>query len=648
MDLKKFKDFSKEKNKKTIVISVILLVILIGGILLYRSYAYYKEEKTFNVLQGVIPDFTKSSYLNEYLIKKSKTDTSIEQISHVATEQTPSLTDYRYVGSNPNNYVYFGCNDNCTEDNLYRIIGVIPTQSSENSEYENRVKLIKASNYEGTTGIEAGTSTTPSGKGYRWTTTGHNNKWESSSLKEILNSEYYNGLGDYHKFIAPAKWYLGAPNNSSYTTYTPDQFYNIERSTTKGYSNGLTSYVNNIGLMYPSDYGYSIGIDYQTKSIYSNRAEYISNSWLYQLERKYEEWTISPESIYHTDANLVSVWTVRYDGYMNHRLSSYATYIDGARPTFYLKADVLKTGGNGTISDPYRISIEEKKLNDYIIEKSELEEEIVKINHEATDQTPALTDYRYTGKNPNNYVYFGCEENCTEENLYRIIGVVPTQSSEDGEYENRVKLIKASNWVGSTATSTDYTIEKKGYMWTKRKDNRWALSTLNATLNNEYYNSLGEFKNYIEPAKWYLGAPNVNSATKYSLEGFYLSERKNTPGYSKGETSFVGNISLMYPSDYGYSLADATSSHILYEHKEEYKENAWLYILPVGESYEWTITPDAANIRAWSIYSAGSLYADDVTSNANYYGIRPTFYLKENILYNYGNGTKENPFRLAI
>ena len=42
---------------------------------------------------------------------------------------------YRYAGANPNNYVCFGSDTTtCSEDNLYRIIGV----------FDNQVKLIKA------------------------------------------------------------------------------------------------------------------------------------------------------------------------------------------------------------------------------------------------------------------------------------------------------------------------------------------------------------------------------------------------------------------------------------------------------------------------------------------------------------------------
>ena len=181
---------------------------------------------------------------SDYIVNQAKKDSAIEEFNHEATEQTPALTDYRYVGADPKNYVYFGCEGNsCTDDNLYRIIGVITTQSREDSEYENRVKLIKATNWEGETAESS--AITKTGKGYRWNTS-ISNAWESSSLKGILNGEYYNSLGDSQKYISPSKWYLGAPTylgSETYTPYTPEQLYILERSNTKGISGGAISYI---------------------------------------------------------------------------------------------------------------------------------------------------------------------------------------------------------------------------------------------------------------------------------------------------------------------------------------------------------------------------------------------------------------------
>lgn len=302
-----------------------------------------------------------SLIFSDYIIEQSKhLNSGMEVVSHEETEQTPALTDYRYTGKNPNNYVYFGCSDACTEDNLYRIIGVIPTQSSENGEFENRIKLVKADYYteEESGYLEnnlSGYIYTAKGKGYKWNKNIDSNDWEISPLNtEVLNKVYWNSLGEYREFIEQAKWYLGAPSDEGHTV---ESFYTLERSNTKGYSKGATSYIANIGLMYPSDYGYSIERKMWTNNtLVNNRASYKENAWLYNLEDKYYEWTISPEATL-SDSNGVSVWYILFDGATYPMTVSYRTHILGIRPTFYLKEEVLRTKGNGTIDNPYRIKL---------------------------------------------------------------------------------------------------------------------------------------------------------------------------------------------------------------------------------------------------------------------------------------------------
>ncbi len=294
-----------------------------------------------------------------------------------------------------------------------------------------------------------------------------------------------------------------------------------------------------------------------------------------------------------------------------------------------------------------------KELSDYIIAKSMGNSEIEKFEHVETDQTKALTEYRYIGKDPNNYVYFGCKENCTEENLYRIIGVIPTQKEVNGEYENRVKLIKVNyyteNISGLLQESLSYFPAKNGfgYQWSTRQNNKWEESSLNQeVLNKVYWNNFGEYQNYIEASLWYLGALNNENWGVYKTEDLYEGERSNTSGSSQGSISYVGNIGLIYPSDYGYSCGNQYKNESIHENREIFRNCSWIYQLE-DKFYEWTIAPEANNTNAfvWFFYPAGDVGAGHAYLQDRMFSVRPTFYLKTNIFYKEGNGSKETPYQ---
>lgn len=286
---------------------------------------------------------------SDYIVNQAKKDNAIEEFNHEATEQTPALTDYRYVGADPKNYVYFGCEGNsCTEDNLYRIIGFIPTQSSENGEYENRLKLIKANYYtENESGLllpTHGSYPVTGGYGYQWTNN-TDNKWEESTLQnQVLNGVYWNSLGEYKNYISPAVWYLGTPSGTNYGSHTPDYFYTTERSDS---SRGATYLIANIGLIYPSDYGYSIGVDYRELSVSNYKGEYVKNAWLFN---KSYDWTISA-----VENDNWNAWNIFSSAELDWTYSNSRERVWGIRPTFYLKADVQYASGTGSIMNPYRI-----------------------------------------------------------------------------------------------------------------------------------------------------------------------------------------------------------------------------------------------------------------------------------------------------
>ena len=270
---------------------------------------------------------------------------------------------YRYSGANPNNYVCFGSDEEtCPAEKLYRIIGVF--DDDKDSNYQ--IKLIKAdyttSDMLGTDGRDyygAYSNSTSNYKGsmdtstiaaYKWNndtsvSSAGSNNWTTSEFNKInLNTNYWNYLGPtWQNLIAETTWHLGGMTSSSNTV---KEFYDGERNNT-GYGSNPTTYTDEIGLMYPSDYGYAANPDAWTKDISDYDSSTIkSNNWLYM---GLYEWTITPVS---SSSN--HVFYVRYSGYLN---SNNANFGYAARPVFYLKSNVALQGGNGTSNDPFILAV---------------------------------------------------------------------------------------------------------------------------------------------------------------------------------------------------------------------------------------------------------------------------------------------------
>ena len=49
--------FTKDKKNKKMIYSIVGILLIIGSITLYKTFAFYEEKKSFNVLKGRIPDF---------------------------------------------------------------------------------------------------------------------------------------------------------------------------------------------------------------------------------------------------------------------------------------------------------------------------------------------------------------------------------------------------------------------------------------------------------------------------------------------------------------------------------------------------------------------------------------------------------------
>ena len=254
---------------------------------------------------------------------------------------------YRYEGKNPNNYIWFN-------NEYWRIIGVFDS-ASHGQNNKNLVKIIRADVLDGLVWHKS-----------------NSNDWTAASLNKLLNGAYYNAQdgtssgycygnsssvtancdytkkgiqAGYRKMIANVTWYLGGYSSNSATA---ESFYGYERGTIVS-SGRPTSTTGYIGLMYPSDYGYSVLSNSCART--TNLNSYSSStcagaSWLYG---KGYEWTILPFS-----SNGATVFDLFFSGSLSTGIANNGY---GARPVLYLDASVYKIDGEGTLDKPYIIGV---------------------------------------------------------------------------------------------------------------------------------------------------------------------------------------------------------------------------------------------------------------------------------------------------
>ncbi len=285
-------------------------------------------------------------------------------------------TEYRFAGVNPNNYVLFN-------NEVWRIIGLVNAKT--NSGVEQRIKIVRTD----------GVKEQKNFGSYAWDRiTEYSNNWTTSKLKDMLNGIYYEsgtgecytgdnssissqnicdfntgtnlpkGLDDTARNMIDKDviWNIGG----SWTNQdiTVKMYYERERGTSTGSNNAYPSEWsketdvgekhNGIGLIYPSDFGYAVGGEVRNNCLIKNLYDFgnencNSNDW---LKPNINLWTLSPYS--STSTSSVGMASLGYvgDGGGN------TYYASGVWPTTYLIKNVTITSGEGTIDDPYVLSVQ--------------------------------------------------------------------------------------------------------------------------------------------------------------------------------------------------------------------------------------------------------------------------------------------------
>ncbi len=287
--------------------------------------------------------------------------TLAEKVTALATTDTTQIAtddpdnNIRYIGADPNNYVYFNCSDYSNQsDNTcekWRIIGVFKNMTKEDGSKEDLVKIIR----DDSLGSIAWASSNV-------------NDWSTASLQTTLNGDYYNGTYATGAFkndstrnaIESVVWNLGG--TADYKTSSnglASHWYGYERGTTV-YSGRPTTWTGKIAIMYPSDYGYATAGGTTT-----NRASCLAKelfSWDgsgvsdcknndYLFKSAYTQWTLAPGS-----SSFSAAFSVLAEGCVDDYDGVGYTY--GVRPAAYLKSSIsLSSVGDGSSTSPYQLKV---------------------------------------------------------------------------------------------------------------------------------------------------------------------------------------------------------------------------------------------------------------------------------------------------
>ena len=342
-----------------------------------------------------------------------------EKITTLAsTDTTNFATDdpdnnIRYIGANPNNYVYFNCSDYSNQSDStcekWRIIGVFKNMTKEDGSKADLVKIVKDDSLGNIiwdykkNGV--GTSTTDWGS----------NDWTDSQLMMMLNpTDYlksgytidnnivkdsngqaiYQNMGSYYNGTSGCKpaaiasgaeftctsidftstglkndstrnaiesvvWNLGGTADyDSASNGLASHWYGYERGT-KVYSGHAKTWTGKIGLMYPSDYGYATAGGAKTnraaclaKELYNWAGLDVSNCKNndYLYNFIHNQWTLTPlSSLSYRVFNVVTKGRVYEFG---------VEYSYGVRPVAFLKSNISITDvGLGTAESPFQLKV---------------------------------------------------------------------------------------------------------------------------------------------------------------------------------------------------------------------------------------------------------------------------------------------------
>ena len=228
----KLSQYKEKKNHKKIIAIALVIIALIGGVILEKTFANFKENKSFKIIEGnfiyegnnkditinfyeenklveqlsgnyyfdkgkcnndaminyneqtkdiTIINLTKTNTLCEvYFDKKSPTREFLENIKQNNSSQlnydNTIDNNLRFIGTNPYNYLSFN-------NETWRIIGLMNNIVDEEGITQSHLKIIRNESIDGYS-WDSSSESINNGYGV--------NEWSTSDIAKVLNENYYN------------------------------------------------------------------------------------------------------------------------------------------------------------------------------------------------------------------------------------------------------------------------------------------------------------------------------------------------------------------------------------------------------------------------------------------------------------------------
>ena len=265
-------------------------------------------------------------------------------------------------------------------------------------------------------------------------------------------------------------------------------------------------------------------------------------------------------------------------------------------------------------------------------------------------------EWRYAGKNPDNYVQFNGE-------LWRIIGVMPYMTYCTGTLQNNTCSEEKTSSLVKIMRNTS---EGKA-AWNSSATNNWSSAALKTTLQGKTYAS----NNLVATAKWSLyGINSAYSTSENGSAAVLYNRERNINGlgllYSTNPAYWYGKVGLMYPSDYVYATnggstysrddCNATSAYNWGgsdAYNTDCATNSWVMYSGITSSApstklaHWFLTPAGERADYSTVVRAtGQTNRATVTGSSTYY-VHPVVYLKAETLYaGSGTGAWNSPYTI--